>query len=46
MAAGRENFIFFLCPLDGVRFTVVAEAARILDEYVAAHPPGAEQTAE
>ena len=20
MAAGRENFIFFLCPLDGVRF--------------------------
>ena len=25
---------------------VVAEAARILDEYVAAHPPGAEQTAE
>ena len=22
MAAGRENFIFFLCPLDGVRFNV------------------------
>ena len=22
MAAGRENFIFFLCPLDGVRFKV------------------------
>ena len=20
LAAGRENFIFFLCPLDGVRF--------------------------
>ena len=20
MAAGRDNFIFFLCPLDGVRF--------------------------
>ena len=22
MAAGRENFIFFLCPLDGVRFRI------------------------
>ena len=24
MAAGRENFIFFLCPLDGVRFNRAA----------------------
>ena len=28
MAAGRENFIFFLCPLDGVRFTYGTIAAQ------------------
>ena len=26
MAAGRENFIFFLCPLDGVRFITAISA--------------------
>ena len=30
MAAGRENFIFFHCPLDGVRFTR-EDCAHLLD---------------
>ena len=29
MAAGRENFIFFLCPLDGVRFKMLPPSAII-----------------
>ena len=29
MAAGRKNFIFFLCPLDGVRFTYRRAAKHI-----------------
>ena len=34
MAAGRENFIFFLCPLDGVRFKVIERFARKLNDIV------------
>ena len=30
MAAGRKNFIFFLCPLDGVRFRLSAQCAASL----------------
>ena len=39
MAAGRENFIFFLCPLDGVRFK---QPVLQLLMYMAnsAHPKG------
>ena len=31
MAAGRKNFIFFLCPLDGVRFILLGGVVLITD---------------